>query len=178
MKCHLKSWCYAAAYGSLLTFVGCQKPAPQPPAPDASGEQHAKGDGHEHGHPSEGPHHGHLIELGQEEYHAELTHDEATNKVTIYLLDSVAKDSVPTEAAEVTVNFVVDGKPKQFSLPAAPDAGDPPGQSSRFELADADLHEALETVNAKGRLNVTINDKEFVGSIEHQAHGEHEHHEK
>ena len=29
-----------------------------------------------HAHPSEGPHHGDLIELGNEEYHAEILHDE------------------------------------------------------------------------------------------------------
>ena len=175
MKCHCQSWSYAAVCGSLLAFIGCQKPAPQPPAPAASGEQHAEDDGHDHGHPSEGPHHGHLIELGQDEYHAELTHDDATNKVTIYLLDSGAKKIVPTAAAEVTMNFVVDGKPQQFTLPATPDTEDPAGQSSRFELADADLHGAIEAENAKGRLNVTIDNKDFVGTIERQAHDEHEH---
>lgn len=176
MTCRIQSWRLFVTALTLAGFVGCGQPAAPPPAP--SSEEHHKEDGHEHGHATEGPHHGHLIELGEEEYHAELTHDEATSKVTIYLLDSGAKDSVPTAAAEVTINFAVDGKPKQFILLAVPDANDPPGQSSRFELANADLHEALEADNAEGRLNVTINDKEFVGSIEHQAHGEHEHHEK
>jgi hypothetical protein len=174
MRCSLKSWSCAAAFGSLLAFVGCQETASKPAAPVA-GEQHAEGDGHAH--PTEGPHHGHLIELGQEEYHAELTHEEATDKVTIYLLDSGAKESVPTASAQVTMNFVVDGKPQQFTLPAAPDVNDPAGKSSRFELADADLHEAIEAESAKGRLNVTIDGKDFVGSIEHEAHDEHEHHD-
>ena len=41
---------------------------------------------HGHAHPSEGPHHGALIELGKEDYHAEIVHDEKTDTVTIYIL--------------------------------------------------------------------------------------------
>lgn len=185
MKSRFQSWSMTFACLSLAGFVGCNEPAAKAPAPAATGEQHAEGDGHEHGeeghadhdHPSEGPHHGHLIELGEEEYHAELTHDDATGKVTIYLLDSGAKNSVPIAAEAVTINLVTDGKPKQFTLPAVADENDPAGKSSRFEVADEELHEALEAENAKGRLNITIEGKDYVGTIEHAAHGEHEHEE-
>lgn len=138
------------------------------------GHDHAHG---EHGHPSEGPHHGHLIELGNEEYHAELTHDDESHTITIYLLDGDAKGAVGTAESEVTVNLVVNSKPMQFVLPAVPQADDGAGESSKFELVSEELCDALEAEEAKGRLNVSIAGKPFTGAIEHHAHGEHDHDE-
>lgn len=142
----------------------------------AETEEHHAGDGHDHGeHASEGPHHGHLIELGKEEYHAELVHDEATKRVTIYLLDGSAKASVAIPDQEVVVNLAVNGKLAQYKLPAAPETTDPQGQCSRFSLVSAELLEALESPKTSGRLNVTIKNQPFSGAIEHEAHGAHEH---
>ena len=76
-----------------------------------------------HAHPSEGPHHGDLVELGNEEYHAEVVHDEGS--VTIYILDGHVENAVPIDAAEITINLKHDGQPEQFTLAASPDAGDP-----------------------------------------------------
>jgi hypothetical protein len=72
--------------------------------------------GHVHAHPTEGPHHGALIELGREDYHAELVHDDATNTVTIYMLDGAAKDAVAIDAKQLTVNLLVGGKPQWRGL--------------------------------------------------------------
>ena len=84
--------------------------------------------GHAHAHPTEGPHHGALIELGREDYHAELVHDEAANTVTIYILDGAAKDAVAIEAKQLTLNLLVGGKPQQFQLAAMPQSADPEGR--------------------------------------------------
>ncbi|HQZ69109.1 MAG TPA: hypothetical protein PLY87_28675, partial [Planctomycetaceae bacterium] len=67
-----------------------------PPAMDSH-------EGHDHAHPSEGPHHGDLVELGNEEFHAEVVHGEA-GSVTVYILDSAAKVAVPIDATELTIN--------------------------------------------------------------------------
>ena len=52
-------------FSAALAFAGCNTDSP----PSAT-VGHKDGDGHghatEHDHPSEGPHHGHLIELGEE----------------------------------------------------------------------------------------------------------------
>ena len=56
-----------------------------------------------HGHPSEGPHHGGLIELGNEEYHAELVHDDDAGTVTLYILDGGVTKQVPIDATEITI---------------------------------------------------------------------------
>ena len=99
----------SSAIACGLTFTtGCGE-ATKPAAETA----HHEGDGHaehdEAGHPEEGPHNGHLIELGKEEYHAELVHDDATHTITLYLLDGSAKKMVPVADKELTINLVADG---------------------------------------------------------------------
>lgn len=125
-----------------------------------------------HSHPTEGPHHGSLIELGKEEYHAELVHDDKT--VTIYILDSAAKTVVPIDAKELVINLVHDGKPEQFKLAASPDTGDPPGKCSRFALQDAELIAELDHEHVAAKLSVSIAGKSYRGEIKHD-HGGHDH---
>ena len=126
-------------------------------------------------HAEEGPHHGHLIELGAEEFHAELTHDDASKTVTVYLLDKQAKAAVSIADPEILLNLTVDGKPLQVKLVAAPQKGDPEGESSRFAITDESVLEALEAPKTTGRLNVTIEGKSYTGNVEHHEHGEHKH---
>lgn len=173
------------AFASLMVCVGCEKPAPPAPVPATKvpddHADHESGD-HQHGdhdHAAEGPHHGQIIELGEEEYHAELVHDEDTHTITVYLLDHSAEKSAASSAKEATINLLVDGKPHQFTLPAAPQADDSAGETSRYQLADEKLCETLDSAGAKGRLNVTIADKSYVGQLDHAAHEHHDHdHEK
>jgi len=127
-----------------------------------------------HAHPSEGPHHGSLIELDNEEYHVELVHDDKS--VTVYVLDAAAKVAVPIDAAEVTINLLHDGKPEQFKLLASPDSDDPSGKSSRFTLADAELAIHLDDETAKPKLTLTINGTPYRGEIKHDHdHEGHDH---
>lgn len=164
---------------AICGLSGCgsadEKPAAQkkPSAPEKSTHDDLAHAGE--GHPSEGPHHGQLLELGQEEYHAEVVHDDKNSKVTVYILDSAAKKAVPIEQAEIVVNLTVDGKTAQYKLAAAPLEGESSGQSSRFEATDESLLQALDTEGVKGRFNLTINDKPYVANVEHHDH-EDEHH--
>ncbi len=142
-------------------------------------DEHAEGGEHghgEHGHPEEGPHDGSLIELGNEEYHAELVHDDAAKTVTIYLLDSAAKMAVPIEATELLVNLTHDGSAEQFSLAASPLSTDPSGKSSRFVSTDAELAEDLDLEDVEAKLIVSIGGKQYRGAIEHD-HDHEEHHD-
>jgi hypothetical protein len=118
-----------------------------------------------HEHPSEGPHHGSLIELGKEEFHAELVHDDQS--VTIYVLDSAAKSSIPIDASELWINLLMDGKPTQFRLAAAPDGNDPSGKSSRFVSTDSALASQLDKEAAAPKLSLSINGKSYRGIINH-----------
>lgn len=161
----------------FFAIVGCeQSNSPSQPAKETSSalsmDMPPPSTVEIHAHPSEGPHHGTLIELGKEEFHAELVHDDKS--VTIYILDSAAKLAVPIEASEIVVNLLHDGKPEQFKLAAVADAGDPSGKSSRFVSNDAELAGHIDDESAKPKLSVTINGKGYRGVIAHD-HAGHDH---
>jgi len=152
---------------ALLAFTGCGgAPAPAP-APTTTTEEHA------HEHPDHGPHDGDLVELGNEEYHAEIVH-EAEGKLSVYILDSSAKNLVPIDATEITLNIVHDGSPEQHALAAAPTETDPAGKSSKFVSADAHAGEDLDLEGAQAKLAVTINGTAYQGAVAHN-HAGHEH---
>ena len=158
----------AALLAATFAFAGCYKEAGKPNPQEADALRP------EAGHAEEGPHQGSLIELGKEEYHAELVHDDAAHKVTIYLLDGAAQKPVGSADKELVVNLVVAGKPQQFKLPAAPQDGDAAGQASRFEVVDEAFCEALDAEKTTGRVNVTIAGKTFSGDVAHSGH-DHDH---
>ncbi len=125
-----------------------------------------------HAHPSEGPHHGTLVELGNEEFHAEVVHD--AQSVTVYVLDAGATKAVSIDAKELSINLMHDGTPEQFKLAASPDVGDPSGKSSRFTLADAELGGHIDDAATAPKLMLTINGTPYRGEIKHDQHG-HDH---
>ena len=126
--------------------------------------------GHAHAHPTEGPHKGALIELGKEDYHAELVHDDATDTVTIYILDASATKPVPIAAKQLTLNMRVDGRPQQFLLAAQPHHGEATGSASAFAASGKRICQALDSKAASGRLNVEIGGKVYVGNVGGHAH--------
>ena len=150
----------------MLSTVGCSKDAKSPSLAYADAKTASSAP--MHAHPSEGPHKGDLIELGNEEYHAELVvPTEASAQVTIYVLDSSAAKSVPIEAQEVTVNVADGGSPAQFKLAASPDTDDPQGKSSRFISTDAKLLEFFAEEAVHGTLVLKIKGKQYRGDIDH-----------
>ncbi|MEX2139098.1 MAG: hypothetical protein WD894_07550 [Pirellulales bacterium] len=162
------TWSCAAL--GLAAFVGCgdtkqtaDKDGKSPPT-----KQQAKQ--HEHEHEHEGPHGGHVIELGGGGYHAELTHDDQTKVFGVYLLDGDAKKPITSEDKELVVNLTVAGEPQQYTLTAAPQAGDPEGQSSRYELKDEKLVEAWDAPKTKGRLRINLGGKSYAGDIDAAEH--------
>lgn len=144
------------------------------PPDGGTADEHDHDHAGEGGHPTEGPHHGSLVELGDEEYHGEVVHG-TDGTVTVYILDGSAKNVVPIDADEVTVNVSHDGQPEQFTLAASPDVGDPEGKSSRFVSTDAELGEHLDEEGAAPKLVVMIEGTSFSGTIEHSHDHEHGH---
>ena len=158
--------------GGLLSFaVGCTgQPAGGPSANDGATPA-AKADAHAHDHPSHGPHNGTLVELGNHEFHIEVTHD--ANSVTLYVLDDHAGQVVPVDASELTINLSQAGAPQQFKLPANPDPADPSGKSSRFTLADTNLVALLDDHDAAASVSLTIDGTPYSGKIEHDHDHDH-----
>ncbi len=134
-------------------------------APDA---EHGHAHSHEHG-----PHGGELIELGEEEYHAEVVFDEESHKVTLYLLGADAKSAVAIEAKEFTLELPTQDKPQTYTLAAAAQDADVEGKSSRFEITSEELVDAYEDQEGLvGKFTVKIGSKSFTGEVKHTHHGD------
>ena len=124
---------------------------------------------HEHGHGAKGPHGGGLIELGAEEYHAEIVVDHDAHAVRVYILGKDAKTAEPIAATDLTVTPA--GK-DALKLKAAPQKTDGEGKSSVFELIDDGVVHALMDAKAiHGKLQVSIGDKPFTGEIDYHIDG-------
>ena len=135
-----------------------------PPLPD-----------HEHG--EKGPHGGGIVELGEEEYHAEVVVDHDAESLVVYLLGKDAKTAEPVGATELTV--APEGK-EVLTLKAAPLPGEAEGKASKFALVDHDLvHTLMDAGFLHGDLRVTIGDKPYLGHIDYHlggtAHEGHDH---
>ena len=141
-------------------------------SPDEPTSSDDHGHDHGHDHPDHGPHGGDLIELGNEEYHAELVHDEEAGTITIYVLDGSAAKTVAIDAAAVTINLVHEGTPEQYALSATPGDGDAEGKSSRFVSEDEALERNLHAAT-NPRLSLKIDGKPYSGDIVHDHdHGD------
>ncbi len=174
----LFSCCVAG--GLLLVVSGCEPATKQGKAIPKGGKvEDTTAHHHEHEH---GPHDGHLVELGEEEFHAEVVFDAAAKKVVVYILGSDPHKAHPIDQKEVALNLVIDGKSAQYQAVAVPQKGEPEGKSSRFELAgneqiSAHVHDIEEL---KGRIAVTIEGKQYSGELSHDHdhghdHGDHDH---
>jgi hypothetical protein len=166
-----------------LWGAGCK---PTPPVPPAAGsgttdDAHARShgeeghghEGHDHAHDhAHGPHVGHIIEIGEEEYHAEWTHDK-DGKVTVWILDAEMKKEVPIAADHITIHTSVAGKPSSYDLEAVERSeGDMP-MTAKFEATDKNLEGVLSALSegVTATLKADINGKEFEAPITHDDHG-------
>ena len=171
MKSIVSFW--SALFVLMAALAGCAETSAPEAASGSATEVSAEPADSGHHHPTEGPHHGALIELGAEEYHGELVHDEASGTVTVWILDGAVKESVPIEAKEITINLKHDGHGEQFQLAASVEAGDPDGLSSRFVSTDGELGEHLHESGIDAVLALTINGRSYRGRIP-EGHG-HDH---
>lgn len=161
---------------ALACLAGCgeSRPSEHHGAATSAAANRADAPAHDHN----ALHGGHIVDLGSGKYHAELTHDDATHKVGVYLLDATAAQPVPIDAESITVNCLVGGRPSQFALAAVPQPDDPPGTASHFELVSEALCDAWDAPGAGARLNVLIGSKPYTGDVaahDHAAGHSHSH---
>lgn len=164
---------HALSLLTVATFIsGCADPRSSDEAPlNISGPPPAMVDGHDHAGEHQGPHDGHVIELGRNhEYHAEMVENDDAGTMTVYILDKDLKE-LAIDQASITMNLLVDGQAKSFELTAD---GANAGMASRFDATDEGLFEALHVHEATGKLRVTINDTPYSGDVEHHHHGDDE----
>lgn len=120
-----------------------------------------------HDHPDKGPHGGALVELGDEEYHAEFIHDEKAASVIVFILDGAAKKLVPIEAKEAHIYLKSGAEPRRYALKASPLESDVKGKASRFTSGDKILLARLHDEDTDARLQVTIAGSPYSGRIVH-----------
>jgi hypothetical protein len=128
---------------------------------------------HAHAHPEHGPHGGDLIELGKEEYHLELFHDEKAGVLAFYLLDSSAKKMLASPAKEIYVNIKAAGRGKQYKIAPSPQPNDPKDNFSCYATKDKELIETLDKHGIQASVMINIAGKQYVGKIEHHHHHDH-----
>ena len=177
------SLCVLAALAVSVCLLGCGSdsadtpvnedggtpPVSAPATEQAGHEGHDHGHEGEHAHPTEGPHGGHLIELGDEQYHAELLHDEASHTVSVHILDAAGKMPVAIRQETVTLQVFQDGKFVDYALKPAGETGE--AGVSEFAIVSQPLTVALlHAESVRGRLRVTIDGNEYTGVVEHAAH--------
>ncbi|MCA9206294.1 MAG: hypothetical protein R3C99_01165 [Pirellulaceae bacterium] len=171
-----KFWMLAVGCCLAMPFVGCNsatQDAPQAESEtdhDHAGHDHGHDEGHDHGHSHEalGPHGGHLLELGQEQYHAEWTHDENAKSVTVYFLDGEAKESVAVEPESAKIEVVIEGKePTTYNLKPVGEGAD-----AGYEHQDGALLTGLNMVGhgVQAKLMVTIEGQPFEAEFQHLEH--------
>ena len=150
---------------TLLLGCGPSTSTEEKPAPAAHKE-----DGHDdHDHAAAGPHGGHLLVLGNDQYHAELLHDEPTHTVTVHLLKVAGNEPAATDQETLTLQLFEDGKFVDYELAAVRSGG--AAEASEFKIVDEKLcDQLLHGEEVKGRLKVTIAGQPLVGTIEHDAH--------
>jgi len=130
----------------------------------------------EHAH-EHGPNGGHIVELGEEEFHAEVAMD-TTRKLTVYLLDEAVKAPKPVENGTLQIMTKVDGKDVTLDLTSAPLDTEKDGKCSRFELAADKVPGAIMDIEGlAGDLSLKFGDKTLKTSLteEHDHDHDHEH---
>lgn len=161
--------------GIVVGPIGCGNSPQYKPLAEVKAKPLAE---HDHDHGAKGPHGGGIVELGEEEYHAEIVVDHDSHAVVVYVLGKDAKTAEPIAATEVKVT--PEGK-DALTLKAAPQKDDPEGKASKFELVDDDVvHQLMDAGFVHGDLAITIGDKPYKGHIDYHLDGSvhHDHDEK
>lgn len=167
-------WTVVLAACAAIGLVGCNPGT----ASKKADSDHAHGDhdhgDHDHGehaHVHKGPHGGKIMEIGEEEYHAEWLQDE-TGKVTFYILDAAGTKEVPIAADEITIEVKIGDKPPVSYKLTAINPQDM--KASAFEIVDKNFEGVLgalsEGVTATIK-SLKIGDKTFENvKIEEHKH--------
>jgi hypothetical protein len=185
---HFLAACLTASVAIWAT--GCPSPGPTNNAAKTSEHSHDHGDhdhaahgdekaagdkggehAHDHSH-AHGPHGGHIVEIGEEEYHAEWLHAE-DGTVTVYVLDKEMKNEVPIAAETITIDLKIGETPKSFTLEAVQRSeGDMP-KTAKFEVTDKGLVEVLKGLGGSvtATLKLDIDGKPYTAAITHDDHG-------
>ena len=162
---------------STFLLMGCGGQEEYREVSDADLEEHPEEEHHHH----EAPHGGHLIELGDHLYNAELVFSQESPHLTLYFLGAHAETPLPI--ANETVEFHLEHEGGEQPLEFKPSAqeGDPEGKASKF-VFDGELPEGIDEIEKMhGHLHITIEEVDYEGELEHdhdhEGHDDHDEHD-
>lgn len=159
---------------SLIGFLGCTGCGGSTP-PKKNGNE--GGHEHTHSHDVPGPHSGKMAVIGDEEFHAEFVMDDASGKVSVYLLDKNMKVNPEAVSSQETITIETKAKEdaKTYELAAVGRTAEKTSVD-QFEVEDKELIGHLKTLGKvnTATLKVTIGGKEFTQNISFEDHG-HDH---
>jgi hypothetical protein len=163
---------------AFVWLVGCTTTSPEPPKTDKPGEHSHDGHDHAHGHSHAdlGPNGGHLLELGDEKFHAEWVHDDEAGKLSVFILDGAAKELVPIAAEKITIEKKVGDRSDTYDLHAVDRQGETP-KSAKFEIVDKALIEALKLAGdgVEASIKIDVNGEPFTAKFTKHEHHGHKH---
>ncbi|MFT5322355.1 MAG: hypothetical protein ACI8P0_000190 [Planctomycetaceae bacterium] len=128
-----------------------------------------------HGHGAHGPNGGEIVEVGNEEFHAEVVVDEETHRIDVYILGSDAATAKPIDATEISVSFKHGDEVEEFKLAAAALDGESEGQSSKFTLTSEELFEELHEHSEGATLSFSAGGESLSGTVKHSHDHDDEH---
>ena len=120
-----------------------------------------------HGHGAHGPNGGDIVEVGDEEFHAEVVVDEDEHRIDVFILGSDAKTAKPISASEISINFKHGAEVEEFKLTASALEGETDGQASKFTITDEELFEELHEHSEGATLNFSDGDQVLTGTVNH-----------
>ncbi len=161
----------------VFAQLGCEKKGAHHGKQEGTHETHAH---HEH----TAPHGGTLVVLGDEFAHVEFVLEKATGKLTGYVLDGEAEDSVRLrqEAIELNINRLNSEKTLALHLTAVANilTGETQGDTSQFSgqsdelIGAAEFHAEIVSIAVKGQTFADV-DFEFPEGNEERHEEHHEH---
>lgn len=180
-----RSWATASVVATVVwsALAGCAPESSD--SGDAGSHPHAGSDADPHrgdegdGHADApvGPHGGHLVRLGDGEYHGEWLHDDKTHTVTVILLDDQGEAEVAVPASEVRIDIAVGERHQSYALSAVNATDEDIPKASRFETVSDELLVHLNVgAGVTATLTVDVDGKLYMGRIEHHEHDDHDHH--
>lgn len=157
-----------------LCVAGCNDAAPTARTFDDKTDNVNNTAPPEHAH-VHGPNGGHIVELGEEEFHAEVAMD-TSRKLTVYLLDEAVKAAKPVDNGTLQITTKVDGNDVVLDLVAAPLDTEKDGKCSRFELAADKVPGAIMDIEGlTGDLSLKFGDKTLKTSLTEEHDHDHAH---
>lgn len=159
--------------GSFSVLSGCGDGGGYAPVTEEAVQVAEAHKHEEHGHHHEAPHGGHLIELGDHLFNAEVVLDAEAGKLMVYVLDAHAENAVAVEQEQI--EFAVEGG-DSISLAADPQEGEADGRASRFTASGDQVASIGDIEQLRGSVTVEINGESYTGALEHD-HDDHDDHD-